>query len=190
MAIDTFHSFVLVLVLFISFTSIFRQPVGYVNGDTDLIQRTCKTTKYYDLCLSSLKSDSTSPIADTKGLAAIMVRIGMANATSTNSYLTSQLFPPKTTNSYDALKKRVLKECAEKYLYAGDALKSTLQNLKDELYDYANMNVMAAADYPNVCRNAFKRYPNLVYPKQLALRENSFKHICDVVLGIIDALAW
>lgn len=49
---------------------------------------------------------------------------------------------------------------------------------------------MAAADYPNVCRNAFKRCPNLVYPKELALRENSFKHICDVVLGIIDALGW
>ncbi|XP_074369375.1 cell wall / vacuolar inhibitor of fructosidase 2-like [Apium graveolens] len=187
---DTFHSFALVLVLSISFTGIFRQPFAYVNADTDLIQRTCKTTKYYDPCLSSLKSDSTSPVANTKGLAVIMDRIGMANATSTNSYLTSQLFPPKTTNSYDALKKRVLKECAEKYSYVGEALKSTLQNLKDELYDYANMNVMAAADYPNVYHNAFKRYPNLVYPKQLALRENSFKHICDVVLRIIDALNW
>lgn len=137
-AMDRFLSFVLVLILSISFTNVFEQPFAYVNGDTDLIQRTCKTTKYYDLCLSSLKSDSTSPVADTKGLAVIMVRIGMANATSTNSYLTSQLFPPKTTNSNDALKKRVLKECAEKYLYAGVALKSTLQNLKDELYDYAS----------------------------------------------------
>ncbi|KAL8110598.1 cell wall / vacuolar inhibitor of fructosidase 2-like [Apium graveolens] len=180
----------LVLLISISFTHFFHQPFPFVNGDADLIQRTCKTTKYYDLCLSSLKSDSTSLIADTKGLAVIMVKIGMANATSTNSYLSSQLTQPKNANNKDAVMKMVLKDCALKYSYAGDALKSSLQNLEDESYDYAYMNVMAAADYPNACHNAFKQNPKLVYPKELALREDSFKHICDVVLGIIDALGW
>ncbi|WOG93646.1 hypothetical protein DCAR_0312932 [Daucus carota subsp. sativus] len=180
----------LLLVLPASLTELFQQPFCFVNGDTDFIQKTCRTTRYYDLCLSSLESDSASLLADTRGLAVIMVRIGVVNATSTNSYLTSQLSPPKNTNTCRnaALKKRVLKGCADKYSYAGDALKYALENLKDELYDYANMNVMAAADYPGVCRNAFERYPTLVYPDQLALRENSFKQICQVVLGIIDAL--
>lgn len=184
-----FHYFLAVFIS-VSFTHFFHQPFPFVNGDADLIQNTCKTTKYYDLCISSLKSDSTSLIADTKGLAVIMVKIGVANATSTNSYLSSQLSQPKNANNKDAVMKMVLKECALKYSYAGDALKSSLQNLEDESYDYAYMNVMAAADYPNACHNAFKQNPKLVYPKELALREDSFKHICDVVLGIIDALGW
>ncbi|XP_059644525.1 cell wall / vacuolar inhibitor of fructosidase 2 [Cornus florida] len=159
-------------------------PVVFVSGDTNLIQKTCKNTKYYDLCISSLKSNPTSPKADTKGLAVIMVGIGMANATATSSYLSSQGL--STTN--DTLMKKVLKECAAKYSYAGDALQASLQDLAADSFDYAFMHAMAAADYPNACHNAFKRYPGLAYPPELALREDGLKHICDVVSGIIDLL--
>lgn len=83
-----------------------------------------------------------------------------------------------------------MRECADKYAFANDALQNSVQDLSSELYDYAYMHVMAAADYPNACRNAFKRYPGLVYPQELAVREEGLKHICDVVLGIIDALGF
>ncbi|KAJ7957009.1 Pectinesterase inhibitor [Quillaja saponaria] len=161
-------------------------PYTLVKGDTTLIQKTCKNTKYYDLCFSSLKSNPTSPNADTKGLAVIMIGIGRVNATSTSSYLSSQLF--STTN--DTVLKKVLKECADRYTYAGDALQASVQDLANEAYDYAYMHINAAADYPNACHNAFKRYPSLVYPQDLAHREDGLKHICDVVLGIIDNLGW
>ncbi|XP_057769034.1 cell wall / vacuolar inhibitor of fructosidase 2-like [Salvia miltiorrhiza] len=153
------------------------------SSSADLIQQTCKSTKYYDLCVSSLKSDSSSPKAgDAKGLALIMVRLGVANATATNAYLLSA-----AANSTSA--KKAIKECADKYAFASEALKSSLQDLSDELYDYAYMHVMAAADYPDGCRNAFKRSPGLLYPPEMAHREDGLKRICDVVLGIIDSLA-
>ncbi|KAL2521307.1 PMEI domain-containing protein [Forsythia ovata] len=109
----------------------------------------------------------------------------MASATATNSYLSSQML--NATNNI--LKKKIIKECADKYASASDALHNSVQDLGAELYDYAYMHVMAAADYPNACQNAFKRYPGLVYPPEIGIREDGLKQICDVVLGIIDTLA-
>ncbi|XP_047950980.1 cell wall / vacuolar inhibitor of fructosidase 2 [Salvia hispanica] len=154
-------------------------------SSADLIHQTCKTTKYYDLCVATLKSDSSSPKADdAKALALIAVRAATANATATNAYLSSQM---RSAAANDM--KAAIKECADKYAFASEALKSSSQDLSNEMYDYAYMHVMAAADYPNGCRNAFKRAPGLLYPPEMALRENGLKRICDVVLGIIDALA-
>ncbi|KAA8531056.1 hypothetical protein F0562_005765 [Nyssa sinensis] len=115
-----------------------------------------------------------------------MVGIGMTNATATRTYLSSQVL--STTN--DTLMKKVIKDCANKYSYANDALQAALQDLAADSYDYAFMHVTAAVDYPNACHNAFKRYPGSAYPSELALREDALKHICDVVLGIIDLLGW
>ncbi|KAK9292379.1 hypothetical protein L1049_020346 [Liquidambar formosana] len=176
----------LIFLLSLSFLHFFHQPLLLVAADADFIRKTCKKTDYYDLCVSSLKSNSTSANADTKGLAVIMVGIGMVNATATSSYLSTQLL--STTN--DTLMKKVLKECSDKYSYATDALHASLQDLAMESYDYANMHIMAAADYPNACHNAFKRYSGLAYPPEIARREEGLKRICDVVLGIIDLLGW
>ena len=165
---------------------IFHQPYTFVTADDNLIQKTCESTEYYDLCLSCLKSNPNSPNADTKGLAVIMAGIGMANATATSSYLSIQLLG--TTN--DTNMNKVLKECADKYTYAGDALQASVQDLVAESYDYAYMHITAAADYPNACHNAFKSYPGLAYPLELARREDGLKHISYVVLGIIDFLGW
>ncbi|GFQ02839.1 cell wall / vacuolar inhibitor of fructosidase 2 [Phtheirospermum japonicum] len=177
-----FSWFVLSLILFFSF-----DPILSANHENpNLIQQTCKNTKYYDLCVSSLKSDSSSPKADTKGLALIMVKVGMANATATNTYLSSQMLTAKN----ETVLKKVMKECADKYGFANEALQRSVQDLSDEFYDYAYMHVMAAADYPISCRNAFKRYSGLIYPPELAVREDGLTRICDVVLEIIDALGF
>ncbi|KAJ8551566.1 hypothetical protein K7X08_021581 [Anisodus acutangulus] len=121
-----------------------------------------------------------------------MIRVGMANATATNSFLSSKFVLNTTnyTNNDVVLMKKLLKDCADKYALATNALQDSLQDLNNEVYDYAYMHVMAAEDYPNVCHNGFRRNPGLTYPPQLAIREDGFKHICDVVLGILDALGW
>jgi len=159
------------------------QPQALVKGDATLIKKTCKNTNHYDLCFSSFKSDPSSTNADPKGLAVIMVGIGMANATSTSLYLSSQLL-----GTAEGSTKRVLKECAEKYSYANDALQASAQDLANEAYDYASVHITAASDYTNVCHNMFKRYQGLVYPPELARREDDLKRICDVALGIVENL--
>ncbi|MFS7895374.1 putative pectinesterase inhibitor domain-containing protein [Helianthus anomalus] len=182
---SSFYYFLSLLILTISCT---QNPNLFVNGDMSLIQKTCKTTKFYDLCVSSLESDSTSSQADTKGLAIIMARFAVANATNTNSFLSSNVLAKNTTS--DGLMKKVLKQCADRYMAAGSSLQDSVKDLGSELYDYAYMHVMAAADYANSCHNAFKRYPNLVYPPEISAREEGLKHICDVVMGIIDNLVY
>ncbi|XP_010245832.1 PREDICTED: cell wall / vacuolar inhibitor of fructosidase 2-like [Nelumbo nucifera] len=178
--------FLFLVLLPLSFPQLFFQQssVLLVRGDAKLIQRTCKSTKHYDLCLSSLRSNSSSLKVDTKGLATIIIGIGMANATDTYSYLSSQLL----SNTNDTALKTVLKGCADKYSYANDALQGALQQLALDSYDYAYVQVSAAVDYPNVCHNAFKRYPGLTYPPELALREQALESVCDVASGIIDLL--
>lgn len=169
------------------------QPCPAVVAEVDLISRTCESTKFPNLCVSSLKSDPTSPNADTKGLAMIMVGIGMANATATSSYLYSQSqnLNNQTTSSKAVMMRKVVRECSDKYLHASNALQDSLQDLAEENYDYAFMHISAAADYPNACHNGFKRIKGLLaYPSELARRENGLKHICDVVSGIVNQLGW
>ncbi|XP_042521024.1 cell wall / vacuolar inhibitor of fructosidase 2-like [Macadamia integrifolia] len=182
--------FPFLLLYLISFHVLFdsQSPSKLVKGDATLIQQTCKSTKYYDLCVSSLRSYPTSLKADTKGLAVIMVGIGMANATDTYSYLSSQLL----CSPNDAATKKVLKLCSDKYSYAYDALQASLQDLGSDSFDYASIRVTAASDYPNACHNAFRPVrsppPSMAYPAELARREEALKHLCDVALGIIDLL--
>lgn len=175
--------------LFILITSYHHVVISSsANDATDLIQQTCKNTQHYDLCVSSLKSSSLAPSTkvDAKGLALIMVNIAIANATATSSYIAYQM---KGLGG-NALMMGAMKECGDKYGFAKDALENSAVDLNGERYDYAYMHVMAAGDYPSGCRSAFRGCPGLVYPAQLALREEGLKHICDVVLGIVDSLGF
>ncbi|KAJ0545983.1 putative pectinesterase inhibitor domain-containing protein [Helianthus annuus] len=181
---SSFFPFLPLMILTISCT---QNPNLLANGDTSLIQKTCQTTKYYDLCISSLQSDSTSQQADTKGLAIILAKLALANATSTNSFLSSNVF---VKNPNDTVMKKVLKQCEDRYSAARMSLQNSIQDLESELYDYAYMHVMAASDYANSCRNAFKRNPNLVYPPEIDHREKGLKQFCDVVMEIIDSIEY
>ncbi|CAO2817832.1 unnamed protein product [Amaranthus hypochondriacus] len=164
-----------------------------VKCDEEFIKKTCKNTKFFNLCISSLKSDPTSSISDLKGLATIMINIGMANASQTYTYLSSQI-PTRSDHNTKVgvgvgVGLGVFQFCASKYSLANDSLKSSLQDLGLDNYDYARMDVMGAADYTNVCHNAFKRLSGVTYPAFLKAREDGFNHICSIVLGIIDQLS-
>ncbi|XP_073121884.1 cell wall / vacuolar inhibitor of fructosidase 2-like [Henckelia pumila] len=174
------------LPLFVLQISFLYPIISFADANPNLIQETCKKTKYYDLCVSLLESDSSGPKSDTKELALIMIRYGIAKATDTNSYLSNQI----QGVANDTLMKTAMRECADKYASANDALQNSVQVLSVNMYDYAYLHVMAAGDYPNGCRTAFNRGPGMGYPSELAVREDGLKRICDVVLGIIDSLDW
>ncbi|XP_010462937.1 PREDICTED: cell wall / vacuolar inhibitor of fructosidase 2 [Camelina sativa] len=171
----------LLLIFTLSFPS---STLISAKSNATIIESTCKTTNNYKFCVSALKSDPRSPTADTKGLAAIMIGVGMTNATSTATYIAGNL----TSAANDVVLKKVLQDCSEKYALAADSLRQTIQDLDDEAYDYASMHVLAAEDYPNVCRNIFRRAKGLSYPVEIRRREQSLRRICGVVSGILDRL--
>lgn len=84
-------------------------PISLVPtaSSSDLIQETCKGTKYYNLCISSLIYDTTSPKADTRGPALIMARLGVTNATATTFYISSELVQNAKIKNDDAMKKAI-----------------------------------------------------------------------------------
>lgn len=176
------------LLVTISLPPVFLQNPrgGSVKGGATLIQKACKSTKYYDLRVSSLKSDPNSTKADTKGLASIMIGVATANAAAISSFLSYMVV--NVVN--DPVMAKLLKECAVKYSLAGDALQASDQDLTMEYYDYAYVQVMAAQDYPNACHNSFRRNAGLAYPPELAHKEDCLKHICDIILGILDFLGF
>ncbi|XP_010444399.1 PREDICTED: cell wall / vacuolar inhibitor of fructosidase 2-like [Camelina sativa] len=175
----------LIFLLFLIFTLSFSSPTLIsAKSNATIIESTCKTTNNYKFCVSALKSDPRSPTADTKGLAAIMIGVGMTNATSTATYIAGNL----TSAANDVVLKKVLQDCSEKYALAVDSLRQTIQDLDSEAYDYASMHVLAAEDYPNVCRNIFRRAKGLSYPVEIRRREQSLRRICGVVSGILDRL--
>ncbi|GAB2289484.1 hypothetical protein Dimus_023794 [Dionaea muscipula] len=165
-----------------------------IKGDhEDLIESTCKktTAEYHDLCLSSLRSDPSSDEAeDVKALAIIMVHVGIANATATYNSLVSIInisvvAKPKPERDTTTMKK-VITICADKYSNANASLGSANEDLSMDNYDYASLHLAAAADYPNACHDAFKRYPGLTYPTELARRETGLRSICAVALDILN----
>ncbi|KAI3945038.1 hypothetical protein MKW92_013390 [Papaver armeniacum] len=181
------HLVFFIFLFFFYFPKIYLLHLIAINsatGDSASIRNICKTTNYNKLCISSLKSNSSSLTADVRGLAVIMIGIGMSNATRTSTYLSSQML----SNTNDVVMKKVLKECADKYTYANDALQSSLQDLSNMSFDYAFVDVTAAKDYPNSCHNAYRRFPGLAYPPEMARREEYLVQVCDIALGMIGKL--
>lgn len=175
-----------IFILLLSLAHFSRQPHLFVSGDSTLMRNACKHTNYYNLCMSSLKSNSSSLKADTKGLAVIVIGIAMTSANQTTTFLSSQLH--SSTN--DALVKKVVKDCSDKYAFSMAALQASLQALDSMSFDDAYVQVTAAKDYPNVCHNGYRRFSGLAYPVELAHREEQLEHMCDVALGIMDLLGW
>ncbi|KAI4374198.1 hypothetical protein MLD38_012217 [Melastoma candidum] len=182
MVCRVFFFFLPVIVLFPTFL----QQHPHVKGDAILIHKACQNTGYYDLCVSSLRSDPNSTAADTKGLARIMIGVAAANATSTSLFLSSMVIG--TVN--DPVTAKLLRGCADKYSLADDALQAAARDLTTESYDYAYVHITAARDYPNVCRNSFKRNAGSTYPPELARREDGLQHLCDVISGIVGFLGF
>ncbi|RWR92820.1 cell wall / vacuolar inhibitor of fructosidase 2-like protein [Cinnamomum micranthum f. kanehirae] len=154
------------------------------KGNTDLIQKTCQSTYYNDLCVSSLESDPDSYAADVPGLAVIIIKMGINSSLSTSSYTSNLL-----RNATNPLLKKVLKQCLDCYTNANTALHRCLDSLASpETYDYAYLHVSAAMEYPGICHDMFKHNARFVYPLEMGRREEALQHVCDIAMGIISVL--
>ena len=154
------------------------------KGNTDLIQKTCQSTNYNDLCVSSFESDPDSFAADAPGLALIIIEMGINSSLNTSSYASNLL-----RNATNPLLTKVLKQCLDCYTNAHTALHRSLDSLASpDTYDYAYLHVSAAMEYPGICHDVFKHNARFVYPLEMGLGEEALQHICDIALGIISVL--
>ena len=162
---------------------ILREAAGGISRDSDLIRTTCNSTSFFELCVLSLQSDPRSSKSDVKGLSVIVINLGISNATETSSY-TSQLVKKRR----DAALSPALQGCAGRYADARAALRSALEALSLDDYDFASMHVGAATAYADMCHSLFRLSPELTYPPALATREKSLVRLCAIASDIISLL--
>lgn len=163
-----------------------------------LVQSTCNSTSFYDVCIAALAADPSSSTADVAGLCAIAVSAAAANASGTAAFLgnASSSAGAAAEADYRAL----LRTCAGKYAAARDALVQARASLAEQDYDYAFVHVSAADEYPAVCRTLFRRRQqqqqrgasrtttSSTYPPELAKREEALRRLCTIALDIISLL--
>ncbi|GJN01206.1 hypothetical protein PR202_ga18453 [Eleusine coracana subsp. coracana] len=141
-----------------------------------MVQSTCNSTTFYDLCVAALAGDPSSSTADVPAVIAVRRQQQPASATA------SFLLRPSPSYSYSST---LLRSCAAQYANASEALLAARLSVADQAYDYAVVHVSAAAEYPTVCRTLFRRRP---YPLELAKREDGLRRLCTIALDIISLL--
>nr|AHK06418.1 invertase inhibitor 2 [Saccharum hybrid cultivar GT28] len=158
-----------------------------------LVQSTCNSTSFYDVCIAALAADPSSSTADVPGLCAIAVSAAAANASGTAAFLGNASVAAATPEADRAL----VRTCAGKYAAARDALLKARASLAEQDYDYAFVHVSAANEYPAVCRTLFRRRQqqqkqrgasSTPYPPELAKREEALRRLCTIALDIISLL--
>ena len=161
-----------------------------------LVRATCNSTAYPDLCVSALGADPSSATADVRGLSSIAVSAAATNASGgaataaalangTAAASNAQAAPATADPAVQAL----LRTCAAKYGQARDALSAARDSIAAQDYDFANVHVSAAAEYPQVCKALFRRQRPGQYPAELAAREEALRQLCSVANDIIALLA-
>ncbi|XP_006653925.1 pectinesterase inhibitor 28-like [Oryza brachyantha] len=154
-----------------------------------LVQSTCNSTTYYDVCVAALAADpSSSTAVDVRGLCAIAASAAATNASAAG---TSVLASAAAYQSQVPERAALLRACAARYADARQALASAQEAIKEEAYDYAFVHVSAAAEYPTMCRALFRRTQTprgYGYPSELVRREEGLRRLCTVVLDIISLL--
>ncbi|CAD6260891.1 unnamed protein product [Miscanthus lutarioriparius] len=164
--------------------------VGMQHRQPVLVQSTCNSTSFYDVCIAALAADPSSSTADVPGLCAIAVSAAAANASGTAAFLGNASDAAATPDADRAL----LRTCAGKYAAARDALLQARASLAEQAYDYAFVHVSAADEYPAVCRTLFRRQQQQKqrgarpYPPELPKREEALRRLCTIALDIISLL--
>ncbi|KAK3122530.1 hypothetical protein QOZ80_8AG0614850 [Eleusine coracana subsp. coracana] len=157
-----------------------------------LVRSTCTSTSYYDVCVSALGADPSSATADVRGLSSIAVSAAATNASggaATAAALANSTAATAPALADGTVTQALLRTCAAKYGQARDALGAARDAIADQDYDYAQVHVSAAAEYPQVCKALFRRQRPGAYPAELAAREDALAKLCAVSLDIIALLS-
>lgn len=158
----------------------------FARGDEALIQKTCKNTTNYKLCIQLLESDPNSHNVDVTGLALIVVEAVDKRVDTAASYVSALLRGTK-----DPHLQNVLGQCQLMYSSASLAIKVVPDALRAKMYGMYGvaMNYLNnTRGYPGLCQDSFRRNPPLIYPVELAQRQGVLEAFCTVGLDIIPQI--
>ncbi|EEF36859.1 cell wall / vacuolar inhibitor of fructosidase 1 [Ricinus communis] len=103
------------LLVFVFIFPVINAAIPSIFG-SNLIEKTCRKTPYYQLCISTLVSNPHSFDADIEGLAKIMVHTIDAKATHTLNRINELLEQSQRgSRSHDQKEQQELRDCADRY---------------------------------------------------------------------------
>lgn len=142
-------SFIIIFVFLVFPVDAFRPTLLLGN----LIERTCRQTPFYDLCIYSLKSNPESRDADVNKLAKIIVDSLKTKATDTLDLIDELLMDGL---ALDPAMMKALTSCAERYnvIIRGDVPEIT-EALNTGNYKFAEKGTNDAAVEANSCEMEF-----------------------------------
>lgn len=128
-----------------------QSSVLWKDENGELVDQICKKTPFYDLCSSILHSNPLSPKTDLKGVALLMVKNILANATDTLSHIEGLI---KQTSDHQL--EQALAFCAETYI---PIVKYTLPQAADAIsqgrFGFASYCISDAVKEVNTCDKKF-----------------------------------
>ncbi|CAK9145689.1 unnamed protein product [Ilex paraguariensis] len=155
-----------------------------IEKGADLIEKTCRRTKYHNLCVSSLHADPRSAKADVKGLARIILELSLAKANVTLVYI-QQLYN-KTT---DPVLKPYFNSCIEQYRdVAEQVLQMAISFLDSNNYKESSTNAEYASTAAQDCEDRFKGPPEV--RKSPLTKENNALSQLSSLAGEIVFILW
>ena len=122
----------------------------------DLVTKACNQTMYFQLCVSSLRSDPrTNQTSDLKGLAIIALDSSITKANQSLSYAKHLLLIQSSSN-YTQYEKECLSDCNQELSEAVENLQDSTQALMNSTLDNVNDFVSSAMTDSQTCDECFK----------------------------------
>ncbi|KAE8668499.1 hypothetical protein F3Y22_tig00112305pilonHSYRG00176 [Hibiscus syriacus] len=143
----------MIIFVFLMFLPVNAFRPTLLLGNLNLIERTCRQTPLYDLCIWSLKSSPDSRDANVKKLAQIMVDSLKTRATETLDLIDELL---QDGLALDPAMQKALTSCAERYnvIIKGDVPEIN-EAFKTGNYKFAEKGANDAAVEANSCEIEF-----------------------------------
>ncbi|KAL3744606.1 hypothetical protein ACJRO7_013816 [Eucalyptus globulus] len=148
----------------------------------DLVSAACSHTLYFNICVSSLRSDPRTDVTvDLAGLATIALDQSIAHGERTISVIVDALRANGSSGA-DQSMLRCLSDCNEEYSDAVASLKESARAMKERDFDTVNSLVSAAMTDSGTCKDGLKEMA--IYDSSLSQRNKRFFKLCSNFLAI------
>lgn len=151
----------------------------------DLVSTTCKKTLYFNLCISSLRSDPRSESSGLDGLAVIALNLSIGKGVDMLSYI--NYLKSELASNGSPLMSSYLGDCLAVYSDAVQNLQDSVQALNDKSFDTLRSLVSAAMTDSETCEDGFKEMMGSI-SSPLSEQNKYFSRLCSNFLAITTLL--
>ncbi|GAB4853697.1 hypothetical protein Ancab_017889 [Ancistrocladus abbreviatus] len=162
-----------------------RPLVVHQEGE-DLVDFACNHTLYYEICVTSLRSDPRSKTSDLKGLAVIALDLSITQGMQMLAHFHDMKSGAGSYNSSDYASETV-EDCIDEYSNAMVNLKEAINSLHEGSYGTVNELVSGAMTDCQTCEDEIEDKSTSI--SQLADGNQYYYRLCSNLLAMTTLLS-